>query len=279
MRMTIVEAIKQVMRSKGKPMTVVEIYDAIMDAGLYTFNADNPVHIVRSQIRRHCQGIEFPPASTTKHFTMLQDGSYFVLPKPIAVQPPSSSTGSSPRGNSLPDHLRSLHEKYLEDFRRRTLENIKKLDPTAFEVFSKRLLEAYGFRDMEVTRPSKDGGIDGHGKLKVGLAHMNVAFQCKRWKKGTVGRPDVAQFRGDIQGQFEQGRFFTTATFSPEAQGISFKPGAVPIVLIDGDAIVDLMIEKGFGVETESLPIHSYALDLVIADGGLGKEGLAVSAD
>ena len=44
MGMTIVEAIKQVMRSKGKPMTAVEVYGAIMEAGLYTFNADNPGH-------------------------------------------------------------------------------------------------------------------------------------------------------------------------------------------------------------------------------------------
>ena len=276
--MTIVEAIKQVMRTKGKPMTATEVYDAIMDAGLYTFNADNPAHIVRSQIRRHCQGLDFPSASTTKHFTMLQDGSYFVLPKAITVRPAASSPGLASRGNSLLDNLRSLHKKYLEDFRRRTLENIKKLDPTSFELFGKKLLEAYGFRDMCVTRPSKDGGIDGYGKLKVGLAHLNVAFQCKRWKKGTVGRPDVAQFRGDIQGQFEQGMFFTTASFSPDAQSISFKPGAVPIVLIDGPAILDLMIEKGFGVETESLPIHSYALDLVISDSETGKEGSGHSA-
>jgi len=31
--------------------------------------------------------------------------------------------------------------------------------------------------------------------------------------------------------------------------------------------IVELMIEKNFGVEKESLPVYSYALDLIVATG------------
>jgi hypothetical protein len=46
----------------------------------------------------------------------------------------------------------------------------------------------------------------------------------------------------------------------------SIKRGAVPIVLVDGEAIVELMIEKGFGVQTENLPILSYALDIALSN-------------
>lgn len=108
--------------------------------------------------------------------------------------------------------------------------------------------------------------FDGYGVLKIGLVDLKVAFQSKRWRNRCVGRREVNQFRGDIQGQHEHGYFFTTATFSSEAKSVSLRPGAAPIILIDGAAIVDLMIEKKFGVETESLPIHSYALDLIISD-------------
>ena len=38
--------------------------------------------------------------------------------------------------------LKKLHEKYLADFRDRVLGQIKNLDPTSFELFSKKLLEA-----------------------------------------------------------------------------------------------------------------------------------------
>lgn len=119
---------------------------------------------------------------------------------------------------------------------------------------------------MKVTQISKDGGIDGFGKLKVGLAEMNIAFQCKKWNSTSIHRPEVDKFRGAIQGEFEMGIFFTTAKFAQGAKEVSFKRGAVPIVLIDGDGIVDLMIEKELGVQKESLPVYTYALDLALTE-------------
>jgi restriction system protein len=65
---------------------------------------------------------------------------------------------------------------------------------------------------------------------------------------------------------FEQGLLFTTGSFASGAEVASFRPGAVPIILIDGPAIVDMMSEKQFGVQMESLLIYSYALDLVLAE-------------
>jgi restriction system protein len=61
--------------------------------------------------------------------------------------------------------------------------------------------------------------------------------------------------------------FFTTASFSEGAIQASIKRGAVPIILVDGPAIVDLMIEREFGVQNETLSIPTYALDLVLEDG------------
>lgn len=81
---------------------------------------------------------------------------------------------------------------------------LNELTPRQFELFSRKLIQAYGFSEVEVTELHSDGGIDGHGKLRLGLATMRVAFQCKRWK-ASVGRPDVDKFRGAIQGEFEQG--------------------------------------------------------------------------
>ena len=104
----------------------------------------------------------------------------------------------------------------------------------------------------------------GYGRLKVGLASLNVAFQCKRWTKGNIQRPETDKFRGAAQGEYEQGLFFTTASFWEGAIQASIKRGAVPIILVDGSAIVDLMIDKGFGVQTETLSIPSYALDLAL---------------
>ena len=64
------------------------------------------------------------------------------------------------------------------------------------------------------------------------------------------------KFRGAISGECEQGVFFTTSDFTPDARDASLKRGAVPIILINGEGIVNLMIEKGFGVER--VPLYIY---------------------
>jgi len=266
MKKTIIEAIKVVMSGRGCPLTVAEVYDAIIAERLYSFKSDQPLHVVRSQIRRHCKGVDIPSASNIKHFELLSNGKYYLLDVPPSQEKTAHAPSASVQPKSSTDALlKQIHQQYLTEFRNRTLKQLKELDPGSFEIFCKNLLSAYGFRDVFVTRVSRDGGIDGHGRLKVGFTYFNVAFQCKRWTNRPVGRPELDQFRGAIQGQYEQGIFFTTANFTPEAEVNSFKSGAVPIVLINGLTIIDIMIENNFGVETENLPVYSLAIDLAVS--------------
>ncbi|HEP8911363.1 TPA: restriction endonuclease [Pseudomonas aeruginosa] len=278
--MTITEAIKQVMKSRNSAMTVGEAYRAIVDAGLYEFHADNPEHIVRSQIRRHCEGLDFPSSAPTKYFRLVGENRYEPI-EMVVKQPskrsPIAALGDESKRNSHTSslfELQSLHVKYINELKRKILGDLKRMSPAGFEMFSKQLLDVYGFHGTKVTQVSGDGGIDGYGELKVGLASLNVAFQCKRWVKGNIQRPEIDKFRGAAQGDFEQGIFFTTSSFSEGAVAASIKRGAVPIILIDGAAIVDLMIEKGFGVQIETLLIPSYALDLA-----LGSDDLVRNTD
>ena len=62
-----------------------------------------------------------------------------------------------------------------------------------------------------------DNGIDGIIKEdKLGLDVIYV--QAKRWEN-TVGRPDIQQFAGALQGQrARKGVFLTTSSFSAEAR-------------------------------------------------------------
>jgi restriction system protein len=164
-----------------------------------------------------------------------------------------------------PANLVDLYERYDLQFRSKLLDRLYQLSPKQFEHFARLLLEAYGFVKMTVKNVGKDGGVDGHGMLKVGLAQMAVAFQCKRWE-GNVSRPEVDKFRGAIQGEFEQGIFFTTSDFTKEATQASIKKGAVPVILINGEGIVDLMIEKEFGVQKRPLQIYEDELDTIFGD-------------
>lgn len=77
--MTIIEAIKTVMRRAGKALNAREAYVAILDQNLYEFRAKEPLHVVRMQIRRHCKGLDFPSALPAKHFKMKRNRRYYPL--------------------------------------------------------------------------------------------------------------------------------------------------------------------------------------------------------
>ncbi len=175
--MTIIEAIRKVLSEAGKPLSAPEVYERIVAGGHYEFHADDPASIVRSQIRRHCKGLNFPSASATKHFSIQADGTYGLLVHPQVERNGGSAEGSSKRDGVA--SLRSLYRAYEERTRSDILRNLQKLDPKTFELFSKRLLEAYGFADVQVTRYVKDGGLDGHGKLRVGLARICLSARAR----------------------------------------------------------------------------------------------------
>lgn len=266
--MIIKDAIKEVMRRKGSPMTAQEAYVAIIEADLYEFNAAIPSSMVRGEIRKHCVGVEFSTASKTKHFELIGSNTYYYLDKPIKVNRSTKKVDTfknKPVGLGISE-VKSAQIKHRQIFSESIIKQIKKIKPENFEYFTKNLLEAYGFEDVEVTSYSKDGGIDGFGRLKVGLGLITVAFQCKRYTSKSVRTKEIQEFRGSIQGKCEQGLFFTTSKFTKDCEELMFQAGAVPIIMIDGEGIVDIMIEKQFGVEIETVPVFINALDLALTD-------------
>jgi len=260
---TINEAISEALKREGKPLRANEIYERIKEDDLYRFNAINPEHIVRTQLRRHSQNLEFPTAHKEKHFAFLENGTYWL--KDLNYQNTLEKKEIKPEllTSSFED-IKQLHKKFVLAFKQRTLVELIDLNPFAFEHFCKELLLIYGFKNLKVTRKTKDGGIDGYGELKIGLAYLTVAFECKKYSTKKIDRRIVNQFRGDIQGKYQQGILFTTSTFAKGAKDVSFQAGAVPIILLDGTAIVDIMIEKEFGIEKEMLPIYTNAIDLTL---------------
>ena len=147
-----------------------------------------------------------------------------------------------------------LLDKEKQQIRSQLRELLMNLHPQQFEEFAARLLESVGFTDIEVTKYVGDGGIDGYGNLEMGVVRVRAAFQVKRWRNN-IPPAEINQFRGAISGEFDQGIFITTSDFSDEAKKASSKRGAVPIVLINGDRIVNIMLEKGLGARQEPLTV------------------------
>lgn len=136
----------------------------------------------------------------------------------------------------------------IKPWRQRLAEVLQNMDPYGFERLTQRVLRECGFTQVEVTKKSGDGGIDGTGKLKInGIFSFNVAFQCKRYK-GAVGASDIRDFRGSLTTDIEKGVFITTGMFTKAAKEEASNPGKQQIDLIGGEEFINKIAQYGIGV-------------------------------
>ena len=134
---------------------------------------------------------------------------------------------------------------------------LQHLDPYAFERLAQRLLRECGFSEVQVTKRSGDGGIDGTGKLRIqGIFSFNVAFQCKRYK-GQVGAGAIRDFRGSLDTNIEKGVLITTGAFTKAAKEEASCPGKRLIDLMDGEELINKLAEYGIGLNE----VKSYEVD------------------
>lgn len=132
------------------------------------------------------------------------------------------------------------------------LDAVKSASPQFFERLVVTLLVKMGYGGTlqdagAAVGRSGDGGVDGVIKEdKLGLDTIYV--QAKRWDDKTVGSPQIDQFAGALQKKkARKGVFLTTSTFTSEALR-SVADYSVRIVLIDGPALAELMIDHDVGV-------------------------------
>ena len=130
------------------------------------------------------------------------------------------------------------------------IEVLLSVEPDVFERLCQRLLREAGFIEVEVTGKSGDGGIDGHGTIRIGgFVSFNVLFQSKRYS-GNIGPEVVRGFRGAMTGRADKGLIITTGGFTREARKEATRDGAPPIDLIDGELLIEKLKEFKLGVKT-----------------------------
>ena len=131
------------------------------------------------------------------------------------------------------------------------LDRVREQSPDFFEQVVLDVLQAIGYggpREDAAERlgRSGNGGVDGvirEDKLGLDLIYV----QAKRWAN-TVGRPDIQQFVGALNGQrASKGVFITTSTFSRDA--IEYADTVNPrVILVDGKHLGELMLDHDVGV-------------------------------
>lgn len=168
------------------------------------------------------------------------------------------------RENTPDDMLSEAYNQIYKKLSDELLEEILKLTPTAFERFVLDLLNKMGYGDFKgsstVTSQTRDNGIDGiimEDKLGFNLIYVQV----KRFNvENKVSRKEVQAFNGAIGRKNGKGLFVTSSQFTYDAIEYAKEEH---IILIDGEKLVDYMIEYNFGVSTKQVyEIKSMDTDL-----------------
>lgn len=168
------------------------------------------------------------------------------------------------------ESLESAHQKIRLALAVELLSRVKDCSPDFFENLVVELIVRMGYggsrKDAgQAIGKSGDGGIDGIIKEdKLGLDVIYI--QAKRWE-GVVGSKEIRNFVGSLVGQkADKGIFITTSGFTKDA--ISYVTTIQhKVILIDGEQLVQLMIDNGVGVtKIASLDIKRIDSDYFVED-------------
>ena len=178
------------------------------------------------------------------------------------------SDGDTPSPEAVMAQNYRKHQDRLKD---ELLQNIMDNPPEFFEELALDLLVKMGYgrsrADAEVTGGGSDGGIDGiiiEDKLGLDVVYV----QAKQWEEGTVGRPDIDKFIGALaRTGASKGVFITTSRFSEPAKAAVNESAGPKIALIDGEELVQLMIDHDVGVSSaDSYQLKEVNLDYFAID-------------
>jgi restriction system protein len=191
--------------------------------------------------------------------------SYSSTPQGVAWLDQLGTIGPGP---DVPDETQQVL-RLVQDQRRKVREQIRQelsdMDPYAFEHLVKSILQKMDYEDVQVTSKGGDGGVDVLARIQLGITDVREVVQVKRHQKN-IQRHVLDALRGSLH-RFNavRGTIITLSDFAKGTKDAAFEPGAAPITLIDGEKLVDLMIEHRVGVKKKPLELLELDLDSIHA--------------
>lgn len=135
-------------------------------------------------------------------------------------------------------------------------ERLLNTDPFIFEHLIGDLLEKLGYENVEVTKRSGDGGIDVKANLTVyGFTNVKTAVQVKRYSHN-VSDNVVRELRGAAEVD-QRGLIITTADFTKAAKEEASAPNKMPVSLVNGEKLLELLIKYEIGVKSKKTELIS----------------------
>ncbi|MFO7633924.1 MAG: Mrr restriction system protein, partial [Caldilinea sp.] len=167
--------------------------------------------------------------------------------------------------------LLRLARTLSEEARSRLHDYLLEMHAFKFEELIKLLLEEMGYDNVATTSPTNDKGVDVIGTIELGISAVREVIQAKR-HKGTINRPVLDQLRGSLH-RFNavRGTIITTGRFSKGVEEAAFERGAAPITLIDGEKLLDLLVEYEIGVSKRQVEYFEFAAEKLVQFEGEGE--------
>jgi len=161
--------------------------------------------------------------------------------------------------------LYSIVERYREQSRRALLRRLQELPQRSFGELVLLMLERIGFADLAPVRRPGAHGAELHlsGKLTGPASETRAAIVMRRDGR-EIGRERVTELRGALHhyGPANAGWLITAGQVLSGAKEEANAPGAAPVNLLDGLALVKLMEEHSIGVTRVSLTLPVPDLEL-----------------
>lgn len=147
--------------------------------------------------------------------------------------------------------------------KQKLIEKIQEMDPFQFEYLAAELLRKIGYENVDVTKRSGDKGIDVVANLTVdGLTNVKTVIQVKRYKTGNnISGKYITQLRGSAEVD-QRGLIITTSDFTKDALYESKATNKMPVALVNGQKLIDLLFKYKVGVKEETVSVYSIDSEL-----------------
>jgi len=239
--LSMIEAAYQILKNGATPMHYREIIRQALEQQLISTQGLTPEASLVSAISRenskHSNRGEIP------RFELQGEGIYGLAEwKPVGIVRSINDIKRATR--------KALHER------------ITSMPPELFEKLIGSLLEKLGFQEgtVRVTGRSGDGGIDVIGVMNIeDITELEVAVQVKRISRN-VPPEKIRALRGALMPN-QRGIFITTSKFTSQAEQEACAAGKVPISLVDGEQLLDLLFVHEIGVISQQHKIYEIEAD------------------
>jgi restriction system protein len=125
-----------------------------------------------------------------------------------------------------------------------------------FEHLLRELLEAMGYEDVDVVKDSGEKAITFAATIRLGIAAGREVIRVSR-QQNRVGSPALERLRELLPTlQACRAMFITTGRFARNCPQVAVQAGRVPVTLIDGGGLVNLLFKHRIGLTNQPLLLY-----------------------